>query len=183
MHTFIGLRIPIETGKKLFDLGQNLKGKINLKQWTYLEDLHITLKFIGETSEDSLKLLMEKINDIKYDKINVRITGIDTFGNPKTPRVVYFGLDYSNELIELHKVIQLLCKDLGLKLDPKPFKPHITIAKKWAGDHSDIFSRDIIEDINRDFSEISFALSEITLFGIYPKEKPKYKTLLAKDLI
>ncbi|MDF2606112.1 MAG: transporter permease [Bacillales bacterium] len=183
MHTFIGLRIPIEISKELFDFGNKLKGKIQLKQWTYLDDLHITLKFIGETSEDTLKLLMEKINDIKYDKINVKITGIDTFGNPKTPRVVYFGLDYSNELIELHKVIQILCKDLGLKLDPKPFKPHITIAKKWAGDQGEIFNRDIIEEINRDFREISLELRGITLFGIYPKEKPKYKTLLAKDLI
>ena len=100
-------------------------------------NLHFTLQFLGEISKDGIKKIISALHTIKFSSFNINLTGIDTFPNPKHPRIIWIGTDQygRNMLIQLAKKVEKVLKPLEL-LPDKPFKPHITVfrIKKNIGD-------------------------------------------------
>jgi len=101
------------------------------------KNLHFTLQFLGEISENKIELVIEELNKIEFSKFEVNLKGIGVFPNTKSPKIIWIGTDQngSNKMIDLSKKIQESLKPLGFISD-KSFKPHITVfrIKKKIGD-------------------------------------------------
>ncbi len=92
------------------------------------KNLHFTLQFLGEVTEDLSQKIIEIIRKIKFSSFDVYLNGIDAFPNIKFPKIIWIGTDMrgGNLLIGLSQKIQKMLEPLGFFPD-KSFKPHITI--------------------------------------------------------
>ena len=104
-----------------------------------LKNLHFTLQFLGEISEEVTQKIIKSLKTIEFSSFDVNLKEIGAFPKPKFPRVIWIGTDEigGNMLIHLSKKVEKVLEPLGFFSD-KPFKPHITVfrIKKKIGDIS-----------------------------------------------
>ena len=97
------------------------------------QNLHLTLHFIGETPETKLpdidSALERAVGGIAG--FRVRLVGGGCFPNRRSPRVFWIGIDSeaSQALGSLAKTVKNELRKAGIGGDPKPFRPHITVAR------------------------------------------------------
>jgi 2'-5' RNA ligase len=99
--------------------------------WVSLENIHLTLVFIGDTEEDRIKaagiLLKQKCTG--FGEFNIRISGVGIFRNFNDPRVLWTGLEENDKLCRLNKQLNNGLQDIGFKIENRPFNPHITLGR------------------------------------------------------
>lgn len=126
MRTFVAVEINeksvINSIKEL-----QMEIKINAKPIP-LNNLHFTLQFLGNISEQKVKEVKEELRSIRFSSFEVGFEGIGAFPKPEFPRVIWVGTDDngSEKLTRLANSIEDALRSLGFKND-KPFSPHITI--------------------------------------------------------
>ena len=100
-----------------------------------VDQLHITLKFLGETPEHKVQLIDEVLKKIKAtDEIVLKINGVGGFPSLKRPRIIYLDVVANDPLYTIQSRIEHEMSRLGFKREGRPFKPHITIfrvKKPW----------------------------------------------------
>jgi len=132
---FLGLRVSIPTANSLAQCVEQLSRRArdaNLDiKWVAPASYHVTLKFLGWTRRD----LIEAIDD----RIGAAIAGIAPF-KFKTQRigafpsldkatVVWAGVEDPGAIAELAKRIEVAAVELGFPAEPRPFHPHVTLAR------------------------------------------------------
>ncbi len=100
------------------------------------ENLHFTLKFLGELDNDQIGLIDRKLAGIKsVPKFKIRMVGVGAFPNMEHINIIWVGGE-SAELIELAHMIRKLTEGAG---DERAFTPHLTIARvKWVRDKEEL---------------------------------------------
>ncbi|MFA5020275.1 MAG: RNA 2',3'-cyclic phosphodiesterase [Candidatus Pacearchaeota archaeon] len=126
MRTFIALELPDEVKNEIVKL-QNYLAKLDLFSGKFTEpnDLHLTLKFMGDIADDKLKLIKEKLSNLKFKEFEAETDILGVF-NERFIRIIWISLK-SKELFELQKDIdEILAHDFPK--EPR-FMAHITIAR------------------------------------------------------
>ena len=91
-------------------------------------NLHITLEFLGEVSEDVLQQLVEKSNCIQAEPFEIELTRIGWW---RKPGVLWIGTHHiPKQLIHLVESIKQIVEQQGLETDKRSYEPHVTIARK-----------------------------------------------------
>jgi 2'-5' RNA ligase len=116
-------------------LSQYLFLKKSLKnekiRWVDPGNIHITLKFFGETPEHHTHginaALKEASKNMRPFNIDIKNTGI--FGSSYKPRVIWFGIDHNEELTKLFNNIFKELENIGIVNDRQNFVPHITVGR------------------------------------------------------
>lgn len=112
-------------------------------RWVIPENLHITLKFFGETPEHhipAIKLaLKESINDISSFAFEVKDIGV--FGSSYKPKAIWFGIDPKNEIEALVTSIYHELSQIGIDPDRQNFVPHLTLARMKFVEDKKIFQQ------------------------------------------
>ena len=167
MRTFVAIEISNDDVKKsIKDFQNNLKINANPIN---LEQLHFTLQFLGEISENQTQKVIEALRKIEFSEFTIILKGIGVFPKPKFPRIVWVGTDEKGgkNLIQLAKKVENVLEPLGLVSD-KPFKPHITVfrIKKKIGDITEDLNKQRITDFGmQKISSIKLKKSELTSEG------------------
>ena len=131
MRLFIAALLDQSTKTSIIQNINDIKGSFIGVKWEKIEKLHITLKFLGNVDSE----LYEKIkNDLKpellkINPIHLSVSKFSTFPNLKRARVVVISLHDSIEIQELHKIVEYVCSNNGIKIDSRKFIPHITIGR------------------------------------------------------
>jgi 2'-5' RNA ligase len=137
--------------------------KIDAKP-TELKNLHFTLQFLGEVSEQIIDKIIQSLNTIKFSKFDISLKGIGVFPKLKSPKIIWIGTDEKSGkiMIELSKKVEKALEPLGFSPD-KPFKPHITVfrIKKKIGD--------ITEEMEN-HKNVNFGIQEITSIKLKKSE-------------
>jgi 2'-5' RNA ligase len=136
-RTFIAIEIPATVKlKELLKLLRvdMIKDKI---RWVNPEILHITLSFIGDTTEEQVNYISEQLEKIGsgYSSMELHFKELGVFPNLRKPGVFWIGME-RNELLEnLQGEIEVMLRNYGINRDDKKFSPHLTIARiKWIDD-------------------------------------------------
>ncbi|AJY77790.1 hypothetical protein VN24_16350 [Paenibacillus beijingensis] len=120
-------------------LGAQLHGwrKLSFSRWAHPEDWHLTLHFVGETPENNLPAVCEALDEASRWAKPFRITlsGLGVFGPPKKPSVLWLGLtEMPPELRALHERLGgTLLLHIGYEAERRPYRPHLTLARKYEG--------------------------------------------------
>lgn len=123
---FFALWPDEETRKKLGEVSRQFKDK-NLRL-VKNANLHITLAFLGEVSELDQAKLIEKANSIRSGKFSLIL---DSIGIWEKPGILWIAPEEIPEVLnDLVVQLQSIIKQQGLNIDERPYKPHVTIAKK-----------------------------------------------------
>lgn len=126
MRTFVAVDIDDQKVlKSIENIQKNLK---ILAKPIPLNNIHFTLSFLGEISNEISKNIQEKLSSIEFPSFEVEIKGIGVFPKPSFPRIIWAGTDSKggSKLIDLASSVSEKLSELGFRSD-KPFKPHITI--------------------------------------------------------
>lgn len=118
MRVFIAVEIPEKTKKEIVKI-QNELPEFKGKKTEY-ENLHLTLKFLGEVDEEEIKEIKKRLNQIKLKKFFAEINSIGMFSD----RIIWMGIKNCREL---QKEIDEKLSDLFEK--EKRFMGHLTIAR------------------------------------------------------
>ena len=156
--------------------------KANLRndkiKWVNIKNIHITLKFFGETPEDQIPEIVEKLKSIAANhphfKLNIKDIGI--FGSSYKPRVIWFGIEENERLIKLVKDVLSGMDDIGFKQDRQNFVPHLTIGRIKFIDDKNRFQQVIDK-----YKSTEIQKQEVTGFNLYEsilkQEGPEYKVI------
>ena len=130
-RTFIAIDIPATVKlKKLLELL-----RVDLREekirWVNPEILHITLSFLGDTSEEQINYISEQLEKIcsGYSSIELHFKEPGVFPNLRKPRVFWIGMERNEILVNLQGAIEVMLRDYGINRENKPFSPHLTIAR------------------------------------------------------
>ncbi|MFN8210004.1 MAG: RNA 2',3'-cyclic phosphodiesterase [Bacteroidales bacterium] len=135
-RTFIAVRV--KPGEKLENFFSKLKDETGGSvKWVESDRMHITLAFLGDTSEDTVKEVSDKLREIcgKTSAFSFSITGLGVFRNLHDPKVIYAGIEGSQPLKELFEVIKEALAVLEIPVEERAFSPHLTLGRvKWLKD-------------------------------------------------
>ncbi len=111
------------------DLRQRLRG--DLIRWVPAQNVHLTLKFLGDVSPSSLDLIKQMLlaEATEYPPFEVQVEGIGCYPNPRRPRVLWVGLRAPAELASLQRAIEAASARLGYESEERDFSPHLTIGR------------------------------------------------------
>jgi 2'-5' RNA ligase len=133
------------------------------------KNMHFTLLFLGEITEEVAANVKKALSTVSFKPIEVRFTHVGAFPNPRSPRVIWIGVDEisSRQLVELASQVEKKLEPLGFKSD-KPFKAHLTIfrIKNRADDISGMIEKFKKIDLGKyTMTELKFKQSVLTPNG------------------
>ena len=100
--------------------------------WERPEKLHMTLKFLGDTSADLLDKLQSVISEVarEHGPFQLRLSRPGVFPSRSRPRILWIGTeDPSGAVAPLYAEVEKTCRSFGFNPDDKQFRPHITIGR------------------------------------------------------
>ena len=128
MRLFIGLDLPAEVVENLRRLLDQLRPTARI-QWSPLENLHITTKFIGEWPEERLEELKSALAGLEpRNPIEIHFRRVGFFPNPHAPRVFWCGIEAPG-LDVLAAATDHATATLGIPRESRAFSPHLTLAR------------------------------------------------------
>ncbi len=132
IRAFIAIEIDNEIKNRLSGHIDKLKGIGADVRWVVPENIHLTLKFLGNIEEVFLPNLNEIISDAasNLESFNISIRNIGTFPGIKRPRVVYVCVDEKgNNLLKLYENLNKGVGKFGIKKSSRKYVGHITLGR------------------------------------------------------
>src|SRR5215472_17384598 len=129
MRLFTAIDIPEEVRNRLERVLVQLRPTAPVK-WSAVENLHITLKFIGEWPVQDLEKLEGALRGIgKRPGISIDVRALGWFPNPHHPRVFWAGIEGGPPLEHLAREIESALEPMGVAREERAFSPHLTLAR------------------------------------------------------
>ena len=129
----IFIALKIEAGENLLKMISLYRTRLNKDQikWTDTANIHITIVFLGDTEEKTIKeiILMLEEKCKGSGKFELILKGSGIFRNINDPRIIWTGIEPSEKLIRLNNLIMNGLKELEIKMEDRPYKPHLTIGR------------------------------------------------------
>ena len=130
MRLFLAIDLPDDVRAHLLEARKRLEAGLPKIAYTKPENLHLTLKFLGDVDPNRLDPIKESLALIKPQRIELKATGIDCFPNRGPVRIVTAALDGTlSPLRALVESIEQRCKFLGFEKEQRAYKPHVTIGR------------------------------------------------------
>jgi 2'-5' RNA ligase len=177
-RTFIAVKI--DRDEKLEKAVQSIRALLKNEpvKWVDLNQIHITLAFIGDTSEGSIRdvseMLMKGLHD--FGVVEFAIRGIGVFKSLSDPRVIWAGISESGRLAELSEHIKSGLNELGILTEERAFNPHITLGRLRS-----VKNKGSIRTLIDDYEGVEFQkahISEVVYFeSILQQTGPLYLPL------
>ncbi|HEY0013889.1 MAG TPA: RNA 2',3'-cyclic phosphodiesterase [Allosphingosinicella sp.] len=104
-------------------------GGVSGARWQPDEQLHITLRFIGEVDRHQASDIHAALGAIHQAPFEIAVSGLGTFEVRGRPEVVWAGLAPHAPLAALHKKVDQALTRAGVEPDRRAFHPHITLAR------------------------------------------------------
>ncbi len=132
MRIFLAVDINDEQRVELAGIQKYLSDKLSKIKWVMPENLHITMKFLGELEPEEADRVATILNKPlkSFSSFPIEPGGLGVFPNIKRPRVFWAGLRKGHdELINLSRIVEDTVSAAGFDKDTKPFSPHITLGR------------------------------------------------------
>lgn len=132
MRTFIAIEIPAEIKTALSRLQTELRRAGADVSWTKSENVHLTLKFLGEIEERMVSEIERACIDVaaKFQPFTLDLDSTGVFPNARQPRVLWVGLAGEIEkAVEIQRQLDERMMAIGFDREEKSFRPHLTIGR------------------------------------------------------
>jgi 2'-5' RNA ligase len=130
MRLFIAIKISPDVRAALAALLKEFSAIAPQVKWVRPENMHLTLKFLGETDASKLTAMQAALSAIRSSQsVTLHFSGLGFFPNAKRAKVFWAGMDASPNLPSLAAEIDQAVHKLGFPLEDRPFTPHLTLAR------------------------------------------------------
>lgn len=130
MRLFVAIEIPHEIREVFADFLKELRAVAPQVKWVRAENLHVTLKFLGETEAGKLDAIHNSLAPLRAElPVTLGFRGLGFFPNEKRPKVFWAGMEASPNLKALAGELDHALHQLGFPQEVRPFTPHLTLAR------------------------------------------------------
>jgi 2'-5' RNA ligase len=129
-------------------------------RWQNDEQLHLTLRFIGEVDHHRAEDIAAALGALHASPVTARIAGVSLFERQGRPHMVWAGIEPHAPLAALHRKVDQLLARVGVAPEMRAFVPHITLARlnRGSGPVGPFLA------LNNDLASPTFEFSYITLY-------------------
>jgi len=145
------ISIDVEEGDvldKIVRIQEDLKSTGAIFKPVERENIHLTIRFLGEIPLRTVELVKEIMSKVEFPKFKLELKGIGAFPSSSRPRVIWIGVGNGGEdVIRIYEQIEGELRRIGFPKEREKFIPHVTIARvkrytpaliKYLRDHRDI---------------------------------------------
>jgi RNA 2',3'-cyclic 3'-phosphodiesterase len=132
LRAFIAVELPMDIREAVYKTTAPLqKGAGSAVRWVPMENMHLTLKFLGDVSPTNVEMLSQMLHSEAnlFPCFDLRLSGLGSFPNLKRPRVIYIGIQAPATLEALQRGIESASRRLGYESEERGFSPHLTIGR------------------------------------------------------
>lgn len=187
MRAFIAIELPQIIKTALAKLQEQLKQSGADVKWVEPQNIHLTLKFLGEINQEQLVLIKQIIDDTARDRktFPASISSLRAFPKINFPRVIWAGISPGdNETKEIVRDLEEKIQKLGIPKEERPFAAHITLGRVRSLKNKEKLVQ-ALNSLTPDLSAqpIEFPVLKITLFKstLSPKG-PSYEAIQEASL-
>lgn len=169
--------VPDKQIIELFNKARNEFAQESIN-WVNTENLHLTLKFFGDTPETKIEPIVNSL--LAASKLNhsftFTIAGLSSFGSQRFPKIIWLGIENCLGIMELYNSVNHQLNPLGYLPDKPHFKPHLTI-----GRIKELKQFELLHQLETDYENFVFQNVRVENFALYQSilkpTGPVYKTL------
>ncbi|MBT4769661.1 MAG: RNA 2',3'-cyclic phosphodiesterase [Rhodospirillaceae bacterium] len=125
IRLFIGLELSQTVCDRLASLCSGLPGA----KWVALENLHLSLRFIGDIDEGAAQDLDDALIRVEGTSFDLALKGLGTFGPQRHPRMLWAGVVENAGLDDLQGRVEAMVQRIGFPPEHRRFTPHVTLAR------------------------------------------------------
>jgi 2'-5' RNA ligase len=124
IRLFVALALPDAVAERLELLQFGVPGA----RWMERDQLHLTLRFIGEVDGSDAGAIDDALSQIRSSRFTLEMKGVGEFGG-KTPRALWAGVRAEDEVVHLQRKIESALQRTGIAAEERKFRPHVTLAR------------------------------------------------------
>lgn len=128
MRLFVALPLPAGVTAALARIQRGVPGA----RWVPPENMHLTLRFIGEADGAQFEDLVEALAEVTVPPFTLDLAGTGHFETKRVPTVLWAGVRPSPELTRLQAKVERACQQAGFPPERRSFAPHVTLARLGA---------------------------------------------------
>ncbi len=125
MRLFVAIALPEDLRAHLSRLQQGVPAA----RWVDPDNLHLTLRFIGEADGIEAHDLDAALTQVRAARFDVTLAGVDRFGQGRKSRALWVGVKPVPELDRLRRKVEQAVRAAGFVPEGRKFKPHVTLAR------------------------------------------------------
>jgi 2'-5' RNA ligase len=185
VRAFIAVEISAEVRLRAGRLIARLEATGANVRWVKPEDLHLTLKFLGDVDLRDVPEVCSAVARAAatISPFTLRIAGAGAFPNATKPRTVWLGADEGvGEMGHLHERLGTSLAEIGFRPEQRRFRPHLTIGRVRSADRGMIALAETLNE-NRDFVGGVVDVDEVVTFSSeLQRSGPIYEVLSTAPL-
>ena len=160
MHRlFVAIRPPEPVRDQLIDLMEGISGA----RWQADEQLHLTLRFIGEVDRHVANDVAAALSAIHHPRFRIAIDGLGTFGRRGRADTLWAGIAPHDDVAALHNKVNQALARAGIAPDRRAFHPHVTLARLGRATGS-------VHDYLTRYGGVSSAPFDVDDFALYESQ-------------
>lgn len=135
-RTFLAVEVSDGVRGRAVELIRRLRASQAKVSWVPPENMHLTLKFLGDQSDNRLAVICRSVLEsvAEVGAFEILCHGAGAFPNVQRPRTVWMGVtDGADAMGQLHRVVDKALAAHGFPRDPRPLKPHLTLGRVRGG--------------------------------------------------
>lgn len=184
-RTFVAMELSPSVRQRICDLIERLQATAARVGWVSPDNMHITLKFLGEQTDDDIATICQAVMDAAktVPPFEFNCHGAGAFPNCHRPRTLWIGVrEGTDALRQLHQRLEDQLRDRGYKKEKRPFHPHVTIGRvRRAGPAVETLG-DLITAAEH-FQAGTVVAEEVVVFGSHlGRGGPRYQPLARAPL-
>jgi len=134
MRLFVAIELDEPFRNQMIELQESLRTSLPEVSFTKPQNLHLTLKFIGEIEEKKVPALCDALSAVARDGIfPLRYVGLDFLPERGRIRIIAAAVDGTEKLLALQRQIEAACATQNIPPEHRRFHSHITLARHRQG--------------------------------------------------
>jgi len=157
MRLFVAIALPDAIAQTLSMLQSGVPGA----RWQTREQMHLTLRFIGEADGNQAQAIDDALSAIDAPVFELQLKGVGEFGG-RNPRALWAGVAANEALAHLQRKIETALQRIALPAEERKFTPHVTLARLKAAPRGRVMDFLVHHAL---YASAAFPVGEFTLFS------------------
>ncbi|WP_322509636.1 RNA 2',3'-cyclic phosphodiesterase [Anaerolinea sp.] len=132
IRAFVAIDLPEDLRHKLGEIMDSLKKKTpRAVRWVPPQNIHLTLKFLGNVSPNNLNTLTQMLRQeaLRHSPMQFSVGGLGAFPSKQRPRVIWVGVHAPPALMDLQRCVDQETAVLGYPVEEREYSPHLTLGR------------------------------------------------------